>query len=212
MGGADSVLAPRPTRLDAIHLISKEPSFPDAPVVKPGFLQPFFDLVCHGVRIHEHLAELNRETFSSALRPHSSLCRLRAATLEKDANILRVGAEYDVMTVGETGGSYNPADYLKYIHPDRKELNQVFQCSCIFSSCSCYREKHPAQYRAGVFNSRAAGYGRLRSLRLRMDCSSAQEDRRKVATWLSPRWSLERQLVRAFSLLSPSFLFRLRPP
>lgn len=52
-------------RMDVINMISKpwreDGSLPDAPVVRPGFLQPGFALSCNGPRLHEFLAEMRRE-------------------------------------------------------------------------------------------------------------------------------------------------------
>ena len=52
-------------RMDVINMISKpwreDGSLPDAPVVRPGFLQPGFALSCNGPRLHEFLAEMRRD-------------------------------------------------------------------------------------------------------------------------------------------------------
>ena len=60
-------------RMDVINLISKhwgpDGRLPDAPVVRPGFLQPGFDLVVNGPRLQEFLLEMKRE----ALAPYDTL-------------------------------------------------------------------------------------------------------------------------------------------
>jgi oligo-1,6-glucosidase len=52
-------------RMDVINMISKpyaaDGSLPDAPVVRPGFLQPGFQMVTNGPRLLEHLREMRRE-------------------------------------------------------------------------------------------------------------------------------------------------------
>lgn len=52
-------------RMDVINMISKpwnaDGSLPDAPVVRPGFLQPGFALTCNGPRLNEYLREMRRE-------------------------------------------------------------------------------------------------------------------------------------------------------
>ena len=52
-------------RMDVINVISKpyaaDGSLPDAPVVRPGFLQPGFQLVTNGPKLLEHLREMRRE-------------------------------------------------------------------------------------------------------------------------------------------------------
>jgi oligo-1,6-glucosidase len=64
-------------RMDVINMISKtyaaDGSLPDAPVIRPGFLQPGFQLVTNGPKLLDHLAEMKREVL----------------------------AKYDCMTVGE---------------------------------------------------------------------------------------------------------------
>ncbi len=55
-------------RMDVINMISKpyaaDGSLPDAPVVRPGFLQPGFQLVTNGPKLLEHLREMKREVLS----------------------------------------------------------------------------------------------------------------------------------------------------
>ena len=48
-------------RMDVINMISKPPGLPDAPVVRPGFLQPAFGMVTNGPRLLEHLREMKAE-------------------------------------------------------------------------------------------------------------------------------------------------------
>jgi oligo-1,6-glucosidase len=55
-------------RMDVINMISKtyaaDGSLPDAPVVRPGFLQPGFQMVTNGPKLLDHLAEMKREVLS----------------------------------------------------------------------------------------------------------------------------------------------------
>ena len=55
-------------RMDVITMISKtyaaDGSLPDAPIVRPGFLQPGFQLVTNGPRLLEFLAEMKTEVLS----------------------------------------------------------------------------------------------------------------------------------------------------
>lgn len=58
-------------RMDVINLISKhggaDGRLPDAPVVRPGFLQPAFALTANGPRLPEYLAEMRREVLDRYL-------------------------------------------------------------------------------------------------------------------------------------------------
>ena len=55
-------------RMDVINMISKpyaaDGSLPDAPVIRPGFLQPGFMMVTNGPKLLDHLAEMKREVLS----------------------------------------------------------------------------------------------------------------------------------------------------
>ena len=51
-------------RMDVINMISKPADLPDAPIVRPGFLQPGFQLVTNGPRLLEYLAEMKRDVLS----------------------------------------------------------------------------------------------------------------------------------------------------
>jgi oligo-1,6-glucosidase len=55
-------------RMDVINMISKtyaaDGSLPDAPVIRPGFLQPGFQMVTNGPKLLDHLAEMKREVLS----------------------------------------------------------------------------------------------------------------------------------------------------
>jgi glycosidase len=86
-------------RLDVINFISKDQSFPDAPVVKSG--KPYQDgsmyYAC-GPRLHEYLQDLGR--------------------------ILK---EYNAFSVGEMPSVYDPAEILKAVGFSRQELAMAFQ-------------------------------------------------------------------------------------
>ncbi|MFZ2988559.1 glycoside hydrolase family 13 protein [Ideonella sp.] len=89
-------------RMDVINVISKpwnaDGSLPDAPVVKPGFLQPAFTLATGGPRLTEFLQQMRRE----ALAP------------------------YETLTVGEMP-CVTPAQAQTYTAADSGALNMVFQ-------------------------------------------------------------------------------------
>jgi oligo-1,6-glucosidase len=51
-------------RMDVINMISKPDGLPDAPVVRPGFLQPGFVMVTNGPRLLEYLREMRQEVLS----------------------------------------------------------------------------------------------------------------------------------------------------
>ncbi|KAG9024714.1 hypothetical protein FRB95_011153 [Tulasnella sp. JGI-2019a] len=83
-------------RMDVINLISKNTTFPDAPITDPGqFLQNGFSP--NGPRVHEFLQEMHRE----------------------------VCEHYDMMTVGEVPGT-GPQEMLLFTRPERKELQMGF--------------------------------------------------------------------------------------
>lgn len=52
-------------RMDVINMISKpwleDGSLPDAPTLRPGFLQPGFSMSCNGPCLHDFLSEMRRE-------------------------------------------------------------------------------------------------------------------------------------------------------
>ena len=85
-------------RMDVINAISKDQGFPDGEVSPGQKYGSGWNFVTNGPRIHEFLREMNREVLSN----------------------------YDVMTVGETGG-VTTKEALKYAGFDRHELNMVFQ-------------------------------------------------------------------------------------
>lgn len=85
-------------RMDTINLLSKDQSFPDAPLMPNSQYGTAYAGSANGPRIHEFLQEMNREVLS----------------------------KYDVMTVGET--PHTTADEAAlYVDPKRHELNMVFQ-------------------------------------------------------------------------------------
>ncbi|KAJ6539974.1 glycoside hydrolase family 13 protein [Mycena vulgaris] len=87
-------------RMDVINLISKVEGLPDAPVVNPGDeYQDGSAFFANGPRVHEFLREMNREVLSHP----------------------------DLITVGETPFTHSAAELSKYVLPQNKELNMVFQ-------------------------------------------------------------------------------------
>ncbi len=85
-------------RMDVINLISKNPAYPDDPQVAAGGGTDSIFFAANGPRVHEYLAEMNREVL----------------------------AHYPVITVGETPG-VTTADGLLYTGFDRGELQTLFQ-------------------------------------------------------------------------------------
>ena len=89
-------------RMDVITMISKtyaaDGSLPDAPVVRPGFLQPGFQLVTNGPRLLEFLAEMKREVLS----------------------------KYDCMTVGEAPNA-STKQGIEITNEETGALNMLFQ-------------------------------------------------------------------------------------
>lgn len=85
-------------RMDVINLISKDPAYPDDPQVAAGGGTDSITMAANGPRVHEYLAEMNREVLS----------------------------HYPVITVGEAPG-VTTADGLLYTGFDRGELQTLFQ-------------------------------------------------------------------------------------
>jgi len=85
-------------RMDVINCISKDQRFPDGEKIQGKKYVSGWNFISNGPRIHEFLQEMNREVLS----------------------------QYDIMTVGETGG-VTVDQALKYVGSDRNELNMVFQ-------------------------------------------------------------------------------------
>lgn len=89
-------------RMDVINMISKpwnaDGSLPDAPVVRPGFLQPGFAMSCNGPRLTEFLREMRREVLD----------------------------HYDTLTVGEAPLA-TVAEGVALTHPDTGALDMLFQ-------------------------------------------------------------------------------------
>lgn len=84
-------------RMDVISLISKDPSWPDGPVIQNKEFGSYYAGCASGPRVHEFLHEMNEKVLS----------------------------HYDVMTVGETPHTSSDEAVL-YTDADREELNMVF--------------------------------------------------------------------------------------
>lgn len=83
--------------MDVITLISKDPTFPDGPVIQNKAYGSYYAGCATGPHVHEYLQEMNREVLS----------------------------HYDVMTVGEA--PHTSADQaMLYTAADRRELDMVF--------------------------------------------------------------------------------------
>ena len=87
-------------RIDAINLISKPQDFADAPIRQDGYHQSCFELIKNRPKVHEWLREMREKVFD----------------------------QYgDLLYVGECGGTNDVEDVKKYIMPDRRELDIIFQ-------------------------------------------------------------------------------------
>ncbi|KAG8729633.1 hypothetical protein FRC12_020837 [Ceratobasidium sp. 428] len=87
--------------MDVINVISKVAGLPDADVVYPDSdVQPAFKYYCDGPHVHDYLQEMHHKVLSRY--PNH-------------------------FTVGETPFTHEAADLLKYVLPERKELQMVFQ-------------------------------------------------------------------------------------
>jgi oligo-1,6-glucosidase len=85
-------------RMDVINFISKHPELPSVEGAQPGELRWGGEFFMNGPRIHDYLAEMNREVLS----------------------------KHDIITVGEMPGA-TPEEALLYTGDDRNELQMVFQ-------------------------------------------------------------------------------------
>ena len=84
-------------RMDVITLISKDPAYPDGPIIQNKAYGSYYAGCASGPKVHDYLQEMNREVLS----------------------------KYDIMTVGEA--PHTSADEaMPYTAADRHELNMVF--------------------------------------------------------------------------------------
>ncbi|KAJ8487936.1 hypothetical protein ONZ45_g14138 [Pleurotus djamor] len=98
-------------RMDVINKISKVEGLPDAPITLPDEeYQPAGMYYTNGPRVHEFVHELNTNVLS----------------------------KYDTITVGETPFTHSADEIAKYVLPDRKELNMVFQFELMDLDASIY--------------------------------------------------------------------------
>ena len=84
-------------RMDVITLISKDPAYPDGPVIQNKAYGSYYAGCASGPKVHEYLQEMNREVLS----------------------------KYDIMTVGEAPHT-SAEEAVPYTAADRGELNMVF--------------------------------------------------------------------------------------
>ena len=86
-------------RMDVINLISKDPDFPDAEVIKPDVPhQPGHKHYANGPELHNYLQEMYSKVLS----------------------------HYETITVGEMPFVNNPEEILKVVGAERGELNMIF--------------------------------------------------------------------------------------
>lgn len=84
-------------RMDVITLISKDPTYPDGPVIQNKAYGSYYAGCASGPKVHEYLQEMNREVLS----------------------------KYDIMTVGEAPHT-SAEEAVPYTAAAREELNMVF--------------------------------------------------------------------------------------
>ncbi len=84
-------------RMDVISLISKDPAYPDGPIIQNKQYGSYYAGAANGPRVHEYLQEMNREVLS----------------------------HYEIMTVGETPHT-TVEEATKYTDEHKHELNMVF--------------------------------------------------------------------------------------
>lgn len=84
-------------RMDVITLISKDPAYPDGPVIQNKAYGSYYAGCASGPKVHEYLQEMNREVLS----------------------------KYDIMTVGEAPHT-SAEEAVPYTAAARGELNMVF--------------------------------------------------------------------------------------
>ncbi|ETI22444.1 hypothetical protein G647_06519 [Cladophialophora carrionii CBS 160.54] len=88
-------------RMDVINMISKVPTYPDAPVVldpQTHAYQPGTQFFVNGPKLHDYLREMNREVL----------------------------ARYDTVTVGEMPGVSDENEILRTVGANAGELNMIF--------------------------------------------------------------------------------------
>lgn len=88
-------------RMDVINMISKVPSYPDAPIVldpETHKYQPGTQFFVNGPKLHDYLREMHDEVLS----------------------------RYDTITVGEMPGVDSEDEILRTVGADAKELNMIF--------------------------------------------------------------------------------------
>jgi len=84
-------------RMDVISLLSKDPSYPDGPVIQNKDYGSYYKGAANGPKIHDYLREMNSKVLS----------------------------KYDILTVGETPHT-GIDEAVKYADADRHELNMIF--------------------------------------------------------------------------------------
>ena len=103
-------------RMDVINMISKpyaaDGSLPDAPVVRPGFLQPSFGMVTNGPRLMEHLREMRREVLShydciTVGEAPLATTRQGIEITDEDEGALNMLFQFEHMDLDSVGGHVN---------------------------------------------------------------------------------------------------------
>lgn len=122
-------------RMDVINMISKpwrdDGSLPDAPVVRPGFLQPGFAQSCNGPRLHEFLAEMRHEVLDHypgcitvGEAPLATTQEGRALT-HPETGALNMLFQFEHMDLDSVGGHVNGKWALKPL--DLRDLKRTMQ-------------------------------------------------------------------------------------
>ncbi len=99
-------------RMDVINMISKPEDLPDAPVIRPGFLQPGFQLVTNGPRLLEYLDEMKRDVLSKydcITVGEAPLVTVRqgAEITHEETGSLNMLFEFERMDLDSVGGHMN---------------------------------------------------------------------------------------------------------
>ena len=124
-------------RMDVINMISKpweaDGRLPDAPVVRPGFLQPGFAMSCNGPRLMEFLREMRREvldhydTLTVGEAPMATVRQGREIT-DPRTGALDMLFQFEHMDLDSIPGDPRGKWALKPLHlPDLKRTMQRWQ-------------------------------------------------------------------------------------
>lgn len=118
-------------RMDVINHISKRDGLPDATVVEPEApFQPPWEHAANGsvlaffaTHATADLSQAEGARVHQGNEPRGPLQSVLAPVVRRTE---LTGAEYDVITVGETPFTADPSVLVEYVLPENKELQMVF--------------------------------------------------------------------------------------